>query len=70
VLEHAEKNATEGLFSGVRTHRYAYAEHTTGEVELYDMKVDPNQLTNIAGDPANASLMAQLSSLVASLKSQ
>ena len=70
VLEHAEKNANEGLFSGVRTHRYAYAEHTTGEVELYDMKVDPNQLTNIAGDPANAGLIAQLSSLVASLKSQ
>ena len=70
VLEHAEKNANEGLFSGVRTHRYAYAEHTTGEVELYDMKVDPSQLTNIAGDPANAGVIAQLSSLVASLKSQ
>jgi arylsulfatase A-like enzyme len=70
VLGTADPNGIEGLFSGVRTQRYTYAEHTTGELELYDMKVDPNQLTNIAGDPANAGLIAQLSSLVASLKSQ
>jgi len=70
VLGSADPNSGEGLFSGVRTQSYTYAEHTTGELELYDMKVDPNQLTNIAGDPANAGLIAQLSSLVASLKSQ
>jgi arylsulfatase A-like enzyme len=70
VLGSGDPNSGEGLFSGVRTQRYTYAEHTTGEIELYDMKVDPNQLVNIAGNPANAALIAQLGSLVASLKSQ
>ncbi len=70
VLGPGDPNSGEGLFSGVRTQRYTYAEHTTGEIELYDMKVDPNQLVNIAGNPANAALIAQLGSLVASLKSQ
>ena len=64
------KLATESTFSGVRTQRYAYAEYTTGEKELYDMSVDPYQLTNIASNPANAALMTQLSALVAGLKTQ
>lgn len=30
----------------VRTQRYMYAEHPGGEVELYDLREDPNQLTS------------------------
>ena len=39
---------------GIRTARYLYVEHASDEVELYDMRADPEQLTNIAGRPAYA----------------
>ncbi len=32
---------------GVRTGRYLYVEHATGERELYDLRSDPDQLDNI-----------------------
>jgi arylsulfatase A-like enzyme len=70
VLATADPASHEGLFSGVRTKRYAYAEYTTGEIELYDVLLDPNQLTNIAGVSANSTLVGQLHSLVAQLKAQ
>jgi N-acetylglucosamine-6-sulfatase len=37
--------------SGVRTDRYLYVEHDSGEIELYDHGRDPFQLRNAAGDP-------------------
>jgi arylsulfatase A-like enzyme len=70
VLMPGDPNSHEGIFSGVRTQRYAYAEHTNGERELYDMLADPYQLSNIASDPANSALLAQLSSLLAGLKAR
>jgi arylsulfatase A-like enzyme len=69
VLGPGDIASPEGLFSGVRTQRYVYAEYTTGERELYDLQTDPYQLTNVASNPANAALVAQLSALVATLKS-
>jgi arylsulfatase A-like enzyme len=54
----------------VRTDRYRYIEWTrraTGEVlatELYDHEVDPDENHNIAGDPANARTVAELSGLL------
>ena len=39
---------------GIRTAHYLYVEHASNEVELYDMDVDPGQLTNVAGRPAYA----------------
>jgi arylsulfatase A-like enzyme len=39
-------------FHGVRTDRFAYAERTaTGEVELYDLRLDPYQLESVHDDP-------------------
>ena len=35
---------------GIRTARYLYVEHASDEVELYDMRTDPGQLTNVAGE--------------------
>jgi arylsulfatase A-like enzyme len=37
---------------GVRTGRYSYVRHRTGETELYDLWHDPAQLRNVAGTPA------------------
>ena len=42
-------------YRGVRTRRYTYMEHpATGEVELYDRRVDPAQLVNVAHRPTHA----------------
>ena len=38
------------------------------ELELYDLQKDPEQLTNLAGDPAAASLLANLQQRLAGLK--
>jgi arylsulfatase A-like enzyme len=35
------------LYQGVRTDRYVYVEHTTGEKELYDLQNDPYELHNL-----------------------
>jgi arylsulfatase A-like enzyme len=37
------------LFRGVRTSRWTYVRHYTGEVELYDRLNDPYQNSNVAG---------------------
>ena len=35
----------------VRDDRYRYIVYADGEEELYDTETDPNQWTNLAGDP-------------------
>jgi len=47
-------------FSAVRTGRYTYAEHGSGERELYDLQRDPFELQNRDGDPSYATVEAQL----------
>jgi arylsulfatase A-like enzyme len=39
---------------GIRTPQYAYMVYSTGEQELYDLDADPNELRNVAKDPAYA----------------
>jgi N-acetylglucosamine-6-sulfatase len=39
-------------YEGVRTERYLYVEYRNGWRELYDLRADPHQMTNRAGDPA------------------
>jgi len=47
-------------FEAIRTERYMYAEHRTGEKELYDLKNDPFELLSRHDDPAYAVVQAQL----------
>jgi arylsulfatase A-like enzyme len=47
-------------FKAIRTERYVYAEHSTGETELYDVLKDPFQLVSRHNDPAYASIKARL----------
>lgn len=56
------------VYSAVRNARYAYVENGTGEVELYDMELDPFQLTNVAGNPVYAAARAALAARLASLR--
>ncbi len=39
---------------GVRTARWKLVRYSNGETELYDLDQDPNELTNVAADPAHA----------------
>lgn len=67
-------HAQNGLpdYLGVRdvARDYTYAEYETGEVELYDLTIDPHQLDNKAADPAYAGIRTELSQRVAELLSQ
>jgi N-acetylglucosamine-6-sulfatase len=61
-------NAWDRPYTGVRTDRYTYVVWTeTGEKELYDRRVDPYELDNVAGDAAYATVEAQLADKLAQL---
>jgi N-acetylglucosamine-6-sulfatase len=49
-------------YYGVRTDRYKYIRWSFGDEELYDLQQDPNELNNLAADPANAQVKATLAS--------
>jgi hypothetical protein len=43
-------------FSALRTSRWLYAQYATGADELYDLELDPYELTNLRGAPEAAAL--------------
>jgi N-acetylglucosamine-6-sulfatase len=47
-------------FAAIHTQRYMYAEFTTGERELYDLKTDPYELGSVHADPAYATIRQSL----------
>jgi arylsulfatase A-like enzyme len=52
----------------LRGGKWFYAEHPSGERELYDVEADPYQLTNLADDPAYASVVQALAPRLAALR--
>ncbi len=54
-------------YHGIRTARYLYVEYATGERELYDLRRDPAEMTNLALR-APADLLRRLHSRVAELE--
>ena len=44
----------------VRNQRYRYIRMSNGEVELYDHQTDPDEFTNIAGQPESAAIIERL----------
>jgi arylsulfatase A-like enzyme len=58
----------EPSFEAIRTARYMYAEHDTGETELYDLQKDPFELQSRHDAPAYASVRAQLAARLQQLK--
>ena len=51
-------------YRAIRTDRYVYAEHGTGEQELYDLETDPFELSSLHADPAHAALRSRLANLL------
>jgi N-acetylglucosamine-6-sulfatase len=56
-------------FNAIRSHRYIYAQHASGETELYDLQRDPFELQNLANDPAYADVASKLAQRLEDLKS-
>jgi N-acetylglucosamine-6-sulfatase len=54
--------------AAVRTPGYLYAKYATGERELYDLRADPGELTNLAADPAYGAIRARLAAQLARLR--
>lgn len=56
---------------GIRTERYKLVHYpTTGEWELFDLQVDPNETCNHCGDPKYAKVVEELQSLLGRLKAE
>jgi hypothetical protein len=55
-------------YVAVRTARYVYVENNTGELELYDLRDDPDQLQSLHADPAFDAVEASLASLLGGLR--
>jgi len=70
LLEGPAAPRTLGLprFAGLRTRRYKYIEHLWGAKEIYDLRRDPDELTNLARLPRKAGLKAQLGRRLAELR--
>ena len=58
-----------GTFWAIHTGRYVYVENLTGELELYDLEIDPYQLDNRVADPNYDAIEAALASRLATLRS-
>ncbi|MEA2425198.1 MAG: N-acetylglucosamine-6-sulfatase, partial [Thermoleophilaceae bacterium] len=57
-----------GSYQGLRTDRYVYAEHTTGEKELYDLAHDPYELRNLWKVPSAAPIWNALAGQLQQLR--
>jgi N-acetylglucosamine-6-sulfatase len=55
-------------YSALRNYRWKYVEHSSGERELYDLERDPDELTNVATDPALAELRGAMAARLAALR--
>jgi N-acetylglucosamine-6-sulfatase len=68
LIEGGKGEARPPAWTGLRTPNELYVEYVTGDVELYDLVADPEQLTNVAGEPAYAALEAQLAAELAAVR--
>src|SRR5439155_9771067 len=59
LLEHLDLLGVPS-FCGVRTVHQVYLAYATGEEELYDLRTDPYELTNLAGKPSARALLVRL----------
>ncbi len=58
VTTHGKNNHT------IRSHTHRYIQYRDGSEELYDLRTDPNEWTNIASDPGQAKIKTELSRFI------
>ena len=64
-----EGGSNSGLtYTGLRNYRWKYVEHTTGEVEMYDLVNDPDELTSLHADPAFTPIRTAMAARLAALR--
>jgi N-acetylglucosamine-6-sulfatase len=68
LIEGGKGEALPPVWSGLRSEESMYAEYGTGDAELYDMSADPEQLTNVAGEPGYTGLRTQLAAALATVR--
>ena len=51
AIKSATNTDTAPAYRSIRTDRYEYTVYSNGQTELYDMKLDPDQLRSVAADP-------------------
>ncbi|HEY8216835.1 MAG TPA: sulfatase [Acidimicrobiia bacterium] len=68
LLESGRNNVGAPVYSGLRTRRYKYVEYLDGERELYDLRLDPHELTNVAGAPAVRAVQRRLARQLARVR--
>jgi N-acetylglucosamine-6-sulfatase len=56
------------IVTAIRTPRFIYAAHATGERELYDLDRDPLELTSLHASPAAAAVESELARRLATLQ--
>ncbi len=68
LVEHKKAGSKETTtYCAVRSEEALYVYYETGEEELYDLTTDPNQLKNVAGDPASSRTLEEMRSRVSEL---
>jgi N-acetylglucosamine-6-sulfatase len=55
-------------YAGIRSARWKYVEHSTGERELYDLNQDPYELRSVHADPRYAQVRQTLAARLATLR--
>jgi N-acetylglucosamine-6-sulfatase len=55
-------------YKAVRTQRFIYAEHDTGEIEMYDLEADPFELESVHDDAAYNKERSRLAQLLAEFR--
>ncbi len=53
-----------GVYTAIHTEQFVYAETVDDIAELYDLKVDPYELTNLVNDPAYSEIKVHLKTLL------
>jgi N-acetylglucosamine-6-sulfatase len=70
LLENLDESGVpkQPLYAGIRNRRFSYVEYEPRGVELYDMRDDPHQLRNLAGDPDHRADERRLARRLAELR--
>ena len=67
LLEHMQGTNHVPTYCGVRTEHDVYIQYATGEEELYDLRRDPNELTNAVRDTSERAALVALRARLAEL---